>query len=509
MVETPLTHTSGHKSNSFSSVLNAQLHWPFGGYRLFSVYMLALLGAGLITLALFIWLVWSHQQSVQAFEQDTTWVQTINQLLSRVQELRIEGANWLASANSHTQANLDKAITQLQSDFDSILELADADKRYELQPIMASTARYISTLRSLSKLQQIKDARTTQQMVQNVLNSDIANIQVDAQNILAYGQESVEKSRQKLHEQDERIALFIGAALSLTFSVCILLTRRITHKVSNDLSLIIQAAQGIAAGNLETSLSLKRNDEIGNLASAFNRMADGLKKSLKTASSASEQNYRQLMKLARQERVNAILEERQRIARELHDSVKQQLFSITLSAGAALNLLKHAPELAKTYIEHVQHAGTYAQSEMTTLLEELVPVPLQDQRLEDALAHYLRVQCDAHHFKLMWRAEGTNTLSIAQEHALFRAVQEAIANVVRHSEATLVRVAISFGLTTRVVIEDNGKGFDVNAIPATSTGLATMKLRLRGVGGSYQLISGEKNGTRLVITVDLRKKGGV
>jgi NarL family two-component system sensor histidine kinase LiaS len=507
MVETPLTHTSGHKSNSFSSSLYVQLRWPFGGYRLFSGYMLALLGAGLITLVLFSWLVWGHQQSVQAFEQDSAWFQTMNQLLSCIQEVRIEGVNWLG--NARNQANLDKAIAQLQSNFDGIFALADADKRYELQPIRASTARYINTLRSLNKLLKVKGAWTTQQTLEEVLDHDIATVQADAKDIAARSQLAVDKSRQKMYEEDARIALLIGAALILTFLFCIVLTSRITHQVSADLSLISQAAQAIAAGNLETSLSLKRNDEIGSLAVAFNRMADGLKKSLQTASNANEQNYHQILKLARQERVNAILEERQRIARELHDSVKQQLFSITLSAGAALNLLKHAPELARTYLEHVQHAGTYAQSEMTTLLEELVPVPLQDQRLEDALAHYLRVQCDAHHIKLMWRVEGTNTLSIAQEHALFRAVQEAIANVVRHSQATLVRVAISFDLTTRLVIEDNGNGFDVSAIPRTSTGLATMKLRLRGVGGRYELFSNEKNGTRLVITVDLRKKGGV
>jgi NarL family two-component system sensor histidine kinase LiaS len=157
-------------------------------------------------------------------------------------------------------------------------------------------------------------------------------------------------------------------------------------------------------------------------------------------------------------------------------------------------------------LEHVQQAGLYAQSEMTTLLQELVPVPLQDQRLEDALLHYLNLMCNTHHIKLLWRVEGTNTLTIGQEHALFRAVQEATANVVRHSNASVLRVSFSFGLQTRVIIEDNGQGFDTESISPTSSGLATMRLRLKQVGGTFSLVSTPGNGTRLSIIVDLRRK---
>ena len=253
-------------------------------------------------------------------------------------------------------------------------------------------------------------------------------------------------------------------------------------------------------------LSGETNPDIVQLGAAFNRMAENLKSALRAKSAAQQQNHAQLMKLAQQERKTAVLEERQRIARELHDSVKQQLFSITLSAGAAINLLERAPNHVKVYLEHIQQAGHTTQTEMTTLLQELVPVSMQEKRLEDALLAYLTPLCEIHGLKLLWRVDGTNTLTIAQEHALFRAVQEAVANVVRHSGATVLHVSFYFGLVTQVIVEDNGAGFVPDSVPATSTGLALMRTRLMRAGGRYELQTTPGVGTRLTILMDLRRR---
>src|SRR5204863_10025864 len=97
--------------------------------------------------------------------------------------------------------------------------------------------------------------------------------------------------------------------------------------------------------------------------------------------------------------------------------------------------------------------------------------------------------------KLLWRVEGTNTLTISQDHTLFRVIQEAAANVARHSQATLLRVTLSFSLQTRVIIEDNGRGLDPETFSPTSRGLATMRLRLKRVGGELELYSVPGSGT--------------
>src|SRR5204863_8236582 len=114
---------------------------------------------------------------------------------------------------------------------------------------------------------------------------------------------------------------------------------------------------------------MARRDEIGQLATAFNHMTDGLQRSLETERTANEQIRLQTLQIARQTQASAVMEERQRIARELHDSVKQQLFSISLTAGAALNLLSTDPEAARNYMTHIKQAGREAQTEMKNLLQ--------------------------------------------------------------------------------------------------------------------------------------------
>ncbi|MBZ0287241.1 MAG: sensor histidine kinase, partial [Anaerolineae bacterium] len=280
-----------------------------------------------------------------------------------------------------------------------------------------------------------------------------------------------------------------------------------THHSTYALRRIGQAAQQITLdqNNAQIDLSGETNADILQLGQAINRMAENLRSALRSETAAQKQNRLQLMKLARQERKTAVLEERQRIARELHDSVKQQLFSITLSAGAAINLLEHAPDHARTYLEHIREAGHTAQAEMTALLQELIPVSMQDRRLEDALLTYLNPLCEVHGLKLLWRVTGTNTLTIAQEHALFRAVQEAVSNVIRHSGATVLHISIHYGLVTHVIVEDNGEGFVPEAVPTTSTGLALMRTRLKGVGGRCEVQTTPGMGTRLTILIDLRR----
>jgi signal transduction histidine kinase len=84
-------------------------------------------------------------------------------------------------------------------------------------------------------------------------------------------------------------------------------------------------------------------------------------------------------------------------------------------------------------------------------------------------------------------------------------VQEAVSNVVRHSEATVLHVSCNFGLITHVIIEDNGKGFVPDAVPVTSSGLTLMRTRLMRAGGRYELQTTVGEGTRLTLLMDLRR----
>lgn len=292
------------------------------------------------------------------------------------------------------------------------------------------------------------------------------------------------------------IMLVIGSVVSIAASVVL------TISLTRPLRELSRVAKAITAGDLALRARMNGRDEIGQLATAFDQMTDSLQRSLETERAANEQIREQTAQIARQTQANAVMEERQRIARELHDSVKQQLFSISLSAGAALNLLTTDPEASRNYMTHIKQAGREAQTEMKNLLQELVPAPLQGHRLDEALDHYLRSLCDVHSLKLTWVTRGKNMLSPSDEHALFRAAQEAIANVIRHSGARSLHVELIFGTETTLLVEDDGAGFDPGVISPGSTGLAIMKARLERVRGTVILRTSPGKGTRIEMAIN-------
>lgn len=500
MVEIPLIRKFGRSSSSFFERLRVRRRTLLNGYTLI------VCTTGLTILAIFSVVFYRQAQTLDAIGRSSRQLQTINALVQKTRAAHAQVDQFLISGSAEDFATSSATLSALLQTIQQTLPNIDASTQYDLQGLASITQSYFNTVRSLETLIQSSGAQKArvqiQQSVQQTgyqldqyideLSSQTTAILTD---VVTWG--NVENSVY----QNVLLLLII-----IIFMISIILCISLVHRTTAGLDAIEQAARAVTDGNFGAQVTLSRKDEIGQLALVFNQMAGSLQTALQTEAAANEQNRRQIMKLARQERMTAILEERQRIARELHDSVKQQLFSITLAAGAALNLLDHSPALARTYLAHVQQTGSYAQSEMTTLLQEMTPLPLHNRHLEDALLQYLTPLCELHGLKLLWRVEGTNTLTIVQEHALFRTVQEAASNAVRHSKATILRVSLSFGLRTLLVIEDNGQGFDPETLPPNSTGLATMRLRLKQVGGKFDLSSTIGSGTRLEIILDLRRK---
>lgn len=403
------------------------------------------------------------------------------------------------AAAEHAALNLQATVERLTP----LLDDYGAVNRLE-----AAAAAYLNLTRSYHNVASAAETGATLALLRGELDATSETLHAEANRLRADSFSAARGSSAPLPDQIARLAVAVLLALGAIFAVSLALIEAITRHSARILRDIREITCQITEGHFDARIDLmdEVDPDIIQLGLAFNRMADNLKRAQQSELAANEQNRLQLLKLARQERMNAILEERQRIARELHDSVKQQLFSITLSAGAVLNLLPDASALARTHLEHIKQAGASAQSEMTNLLQELVSMPLQDKRLEDALLDYLNPLCAARGFKLLWRAEGTNTLTIAQEHALFRAVQEAVSNVARHSGATVLRVSLRYGLVTHVIVEDNGKGFALESVAPTSNGLAMMRTRLKSVGGRYDIETAPGAGTRLTIQLDLRRR---
>lgn len=474
-------------------------------------FKLIVLALALVVLCAFAFVTLSYRQSLQSAAESLEQFRNLNTLVQQTRSANMQVEQFLASGDAAAYAATELALTGTVDSIEQALITAHTADYFTLSRLETVSVDYLNLVRSLNSLILNNAAADTQQVIRQRISS--TGLVLEQQMSLTL-QTGITAADELLHAQSTALTIMgivVLLVLIVLFTISFGIVRVITRKTTDALLQIGQAAQSLALGHYDTRIDPinERNPEVARLISAFNRMVENLKAALQAESDANQQNGLQLLKLARQERITAVLEERQRIARELHDSVKQQLFSITLSAGAVLNLSDQAPELVRRHLEHIRNTGHSAQAEMTALLQELIPFSLQERRLEDALLSYLEPLCKTHGLKLVWRVNGTNTLTIAQEHALLRAVQEAISNVIRHSGATQLRVSFNFNLVTHVIVEDNGSGFVLEAVSPSSTGLSLMKTRLKHVGGRCEVESAEGTGTRLTILLDARRAAGV
>jgi signal transduction histidine kinase len=201
----------------------------------------------------------------------------------------------------------------------------------------------------------------------------------------------------------------------------------------------------------------------------------------------------------------AVLEERQRISRELHDSVSQALYSIALGARTARELVDREPESLAEPLDFVLAQAERGLAEMRALIFELRPEALEQEGLTSAL----QKQADA----LQARYQLAVDVSLAREpdvplrvkEALYRIAQEALQNVVKHAGATRVDLSLSRsdeGLMLEV--RDNGRGFDASGSFPGHLGLQSMHERAARVGGLLEIVGAAGVGTTLQVSVPSR-----
>jgi signal transduction histidine kinase len=205
----------------------------------------------------------------------------------------------------------------------------------------------------------------------------------------------------------------------------------------------------------------------------------------------------------------AAQEERNRLARDLHDSIKQQLFSINVGTAAVQERWVSDPEGARKALADVRRATREAVVEMQTMLHQLRPKPLGMAGLIEAL----REQCEA----LGYRTSAEVTLELGEpvpddrmppgaQDTLFRIGQEMLANVARHARARHTRLWL--GRQNEEVmlrIEDDGQGFDPAAV-APGMGLRNLRERAISLGGALELASAPGSGTGLTVRLPLTSR---
>ncbi|WP_069838754.1 two-component system sensor histidine kinase LiaS [Bacillus sp. F56] len=271
------------------------------------------------------------------------------------------------------------------------------------------------------------------------------------------------------------------------------------NRLKTRVDTLIESILTFENGNFAYRIPPLGDDEIGLAADQLNEMAKRVE--LQVASLQKLSNER--AEWQAQMKKSVISEERQRLARDLHDAVSQQLFAISMMTSAVLEHVKDADDKTVKRIKMVEHMAGEAQNEMRALLLHLRPVTLEGKGLKEGLTELLDEFRKKQPLDIEWDIQDTKISKGVEDH-LFRIVQEALSNVFRHSKASKVTVILGIkNSQLRLKVIDNGKGFKMGQVKASSYGLNSMKERASEIGGVAEVISVEGKGTQIEVKVPI------
>ena len=246
-----------------------------------------------------------------------------------------------------------------------------------------------------------------------------------------------------------------------------------------------EVADAWGTGNFEILAPDTSTDELGHLARHLNSMALQLQNLLQTRQGL------------------AALEERNRLARDLHDSVKQQVFATAMQVGAAKALIDRDPAEAKTHLAEAEQLVRQSQQELTALIQELRPAALEGKGLTRALNDYATDWSRRSNIAVELRVSGERPLPLPIEQTLFRVAQEALANIARHSQAATAEVYLVWQeKQVTLIIADNGLGFTTRLKNGKGIGLQSMRERIEVLGGQLTVKSRLGRGTEVIAVLN-------
>jgi signal transduction histidine kinase len=248
-----------------------------------------------------------------------------------------------------------------------------------------------------------------------------------------------------------------------------------------------EGTSAMAEGDLQVRIPVSGGDEVGRLEQAFNSMAERLDAAVAEQRATAGAEARRA--------------ERGRIARELHDSISQDLFSVSLVAAGLRKALAPGSVLQEQ-AESMERSLVRTMREMRALLLELRPIQLEDAGLAAALDEL----CRAYEARLgipVTAHLAPVSLDAQAEHAVLRVVQEALGNAIRHGEPSSIelRLATVDG-RVEVTVRDDGRGFDPQSTSGRhGMGLGLMRERIRELGGVVKVGSTPDHGTTVRVSL--------
>jgi signal transduction histidine kinase len=202
------------------------------------------------------------------------------------------------------------------------------------------------------------------------------------------------------------------------------------------------------------------------------------------------------------------MEERGRLARELHDAVTQTLFSASLIGEALPTIWESDQDEGRRLLSEMRRLSRGALAEMRTLLLELRPATLVEANLGDLLRHLTETVAGRKDVSVTVTVEGEYGLPSDVHVALYRIAQEALNNVVKHAQASRVTVSLrcarpedggEVGGSVELCVSDDGRGFDPDCVPPDCLGLGIIRERAQAVGAALTIESQPGAGTEIVV----------
>jgi len=246
---------------------------------------------------------------------------------------------------------------------------------------------------------------------------------------------------------------------------------------------VSRASEAWSRGDFSGFIEDSAGDEISQVAQRLNRMAE------------------QLQSLLTQRQAMAVSEERNRLARDLHDSAKQQALAASFQLGTAITLFERDPQAAREHLAEADALVDEVRKELTDLIHELRPPTMDGQNLADVLREYAVEWAHRSGIEIEVNVQEPGPLSLEVEQTLYRIAQEALANVARHSAANHVNLLLSYeaGVVT-MEIADDGRGFDPRG-EHTGMGLVSMRERAEALNGDVVIESEPGRGTHISVTL--------